>query len=101
MAFTGTYRTPTERFNPMAMHFPLPDGVVRPTGSPDKPGKGAVINLSRIYAYRDGHGYLFFKNPVKGEDDISVPFDGYYDAMIYLGQAFYLAQKIAEKQPQE
>jgi hypothetical protein len=37
---------------------------------------------------------------VKGEDDISVPFDGYYDAMIYVGEALYLAQKIAKKQPQ-
>jgi hypothetical protein len=84
----------------MNLNFPLPDGIVKPTGTLDKPGKGAVINLTRFYVYPDGHGYLFFRNPVKGEEDISVPFDSYYDAIIYLAQAFYMAQKIAAKQPQ-
>lgn len=85
----------------MNLNFPLPNGIVKPTGTPDKPGKGAVINPTRFYVYPDGHGFLFFKNPVKGEDDLSVPFDTYYDAIIYLTQAFYVAQKIAEKQPQD
>lgn len=84
----------------MNLHFPLPEGIVKPTGTPGDPGKGAVINPTRFYVYPDGHGFLFFKNPVKGEEDISVPFDSYYDAIIYLAKAFYAAQKIAEKQPQ-
>ena len=84
----------------MTHNFPLPDGIVKPTGTPDNPGKGAVINPTRFYVYPDGHGFLFFKNPVKGQEDISVPFDSYYDAIVYLTQAFYTAQRIAEKQPQ-
>lgn len=84
----------------MSMHFPLPDGIVRPTGTPENPGKGAVIKPTKFYVYPDGHGFLFFENPVKGEDDISVPFDGHFDAMVYLAEAFYLAHKIAKKQPQ-
>lgn len=79
--------------------FKLPEGIVRPTGTPDKPGKGAVIKPSRFYVYPDGHGYLFFENPIKGKDDISVPFDGFYDAITFLSIAFYEAQKVAEKQP--
>jgi hypothetical protein len=84
----------------MNLNFPLPDGIVKATGTPEKPGKGAVINPSRFYVYPDGHGFLFFKNPTKGEDDLSVPFDSYYDALVYLAQLFYVAQKIAAKQPQ-
>jgi hypothetical protein len=33
--------------------------------------------------------YLFFENPVKGEEDISVPFDRFYHAMTFLSMAFY------------
>lgn len=81
--------------------FKLPEGIARPTGTPDKPGKGAVIKPTRFYVYPDGHGYLFFENPVKGDEDISVPFDRFYDAITFLSMAFYEAQKIAEKQPQD
>ena len=83
------------------MSFPIPQGLVRRTMKDGKPGKGAVINPTRIYVYPDGHGFLFFKNPIKGEDDVSVPFDGHHDAIVYLAGLLYEALKVAELPPDQ
>jgi hypothetical protein len=82
----------------VSMAFPIPQGLVRRTVKDGKPGKGAVIRPTRIYVYPDGHGFLFFKNPVEGKDDVSVPFDGHYDAIIYLAGLMYEALKIAQEE---
>lgn len=81
------------------MSFTIPPGLVRRTVKDGKPGKGAVIQPTRIYVYPNGHGFLFFKNPVEGEEDISVPFDGHYDAIVYLAGLLYEALKVAEAPP--
>jgi hypothetical protein len=79
------------------MKFTFPDGVVRRTQNPDgSPGKGAVMDLKRIYVYPEGHGYLFFKNADNGSE-ISIPFDGHYDAMVYLAGYLYKALKVAKE----
>lgn len=75
----------------------IPDGLVRRTEKPDgTPGKGAVIRPTRFYVYPDGHGFLFFKNPVEGADDVSLPFDGHYDAISKIADLFYEAFKASE-----
>jgi len=75
----------------------IPDGLVRRTEKSDgTPGKGAVIRPTRFYVYPDGHGFLFFKNPVEGEDDVSLPFDGHYDAISKIADLFYEAFKASE-----
>jgi hypothetical protein len=83
------------------MEFPIPQGLVRRTMRNCEPGKGAVIRPTRVYVYPDGHGYLFFKNPVEGEDDVSVPFDGHYDALVYLAGLMYEALKVAGAEPEK
>jgi hypothetical protein len=85
----------------VSMSFPVPEGLVRRTMRNGVPGKGAVIRPTRIYVYPDGHGFLFFKNPLEGEDDVSVPFDGHYDAIVYLAGLMYEALKIAEEEPEK
>jgi len=74
----------------------IPDGLVRRTEKNGEPGKGAVIRPTRFYVYPDGHGFLFFKNPVEGEDDVSLPFDGHYDAISKIADLFYEAIKVSE-----
>jgi hypothetical protein len=83
------------------MEFPIPRGLVRRTMRDGEPGKGAVIRPTRIYVYPDGHGYLFFKNPVEGEEEVSVPFDGHYDALVYLAGLMYEALKVAGAEPEK
>jgi len=83
------------------MEFPIPQGLVRRTMRNGEPGKGAVIRPTRVYVYPDGHGYLFFKNPLEGEDDVSVPFDGHYDALVYLAGLLYEAFKVAGADPEK
>lgn len=81
------------------MHFKFLDGVVRRTKKPDgTPGKGAVIEPTGIYVYPDGHGFIFFKNPTEGEDDLSQPFDGHHDAVVYLAGYLYKALKVAQEE---
>ena len=83
------------------MDFSIPQGLVRRTMRNGEPGKGAVIRPTRIYVYPDGHGYLFFKNPLEGEEDVSVPFDGHYDAVVYLAGLMYEALQVAEADPEK
>jgi len=81
------------------MKFTFPDGVVRRTQNSDgSPGKGARIKLKQIYVYPEGHGYLFFENAWDGSE-ISVPFDGHHDAMVYLAAYLYEAFKVAKADP--
>jgi hypothetical protein len=76
----------------------IPAGLIRRTRNSDgSPGKGAVIRPTRFYVYPDGHGFLFFKNPVEGEDDVSVPFDGHYDAISKIADLFYTAFKVSSE----
>jgi len=83
----------------MTMHFRFLDGIVRRTRNSDgSPGKGAVIRPTRIYVYPDGHGYIFFKNPKEGEEDLSQPFDGHHDAIVYLAGYLYEALKVAKEE---
>jgi hypothetical protein len=78
------------------MKFRFLDGVVRRTQKSDgTPGKGAVIRPTRIYVYPDGHGYIFFK---EGEEDLSQPFDGHHDAIVYLAGYLYEALKVAKEE---
>jgi hypothetical protein len=44
-----------------------------------------------------GTGFLFFKNPVEGDDDVSLPFDGHYDAITKIADLFYAAFKISSE----
>jgi len=81
------------------MKFKFLDGVVRRTKKSDgSPGKGAVIKPTGIYVYPNGNGFIFFENPIDGEDDLSQPFDGHHDAIVYLAGYLYQALKVAKEE---